>query len=102
MRSKWSLIAAKALRTAKCSMLGITTAVTSQRLTASHRADVSPAGERGGRVTRVAGATCPPEDVGGPWRYAEFLQAYDDPANDEHQQFRDWAGDGFDATSFDA
>jgi hypothetical protein len=35
-------------------------------------------------------------------RYAEFLQAYDDPANDEHQQFRDWAGDGFDATSFDA
>jgi hypothetical protein len=45
---------------------------------------------------------CPPEDVGGPWRYAEFLEAYDDPAHEEHQQFRDWAGDGFDATSFDA
>jgi hypothetical protein len=45
---------------------------------------------------------CPPEDVGGPWRYAEFLEAYDDPAHEEHQQFREWAGDGFDATSFDA
>ena len=45
---------------------------------------------------------CPPEDVGGPWGYADFLQAYDDPAHVEDQQVREWAGDGFDATSFDA
>jgi hypothetical protein len=45
---------------------------------------------------------CPPENIGGPWRYADFLAAYDDPAHEEHQDFREWAGDGFDATSFDA
>src|SRR5208282_2645258 len=32
----------------------------------------------------------PPEDVGGPWGYAEFLEAIADPKHDEHQSHLDW------------
>lgn len=39
---------------------------------------------------------CPPEDVGGPMRYAEFLAALADPKHEEHASFREWSGGGFD------
>lgn len=45
---------------------------------------------------------CPPEDVGGPWGYAEFLDAYADPQHDEHEEMREWAGPYFDPEAFDA
>ncbi|HYU65927.1 MAG TPA: plasmid pRiA4b ORF-3 family protein [Jatrophihabitantaceae bacterium] len=45
---------------------------------------------------------CPPEDVGGPWGYADFLDAYDDPAHPRHDEMRDWAGARFDPERFDA
>jgi Plasmid pRiA4b ORF-3-like protein len=45
---------------------------------------------------------CPPEDVGGPWGYADFLAAYGDPAHPDHEDLREWAGDGFEPDHFDA
>lgn len=44
---------------------------------------------------------CPPEDVGGPWGYAEFLEAIADPKHEEHQSYLDWCG-SFDPKEFDA
>lgn len=45
---------------------------------------------------------CPPEDVGGPWGYDDFLEAYGDPGNPEHADLREWAGPFFDPEAFDA
>ena len=39
---------------------------------------------------------CPPEDVGGPPGYAAFLTALADPAHEDHEHLRSWAGGGFD------
>ncbi len=44
---------------------------------------------------------CPPEDVGGPYGYADFLEAIGDPAHPEHQQMRDWIGQEFDPKAID-
>lgn len=45
---------------------------------------------------------CPPEDVGGPWGYEEFLAAMADPKHDRHDEFVDWIGeDAFDPTFID-
>jgi hypothetical protein len=51
----------------------------------------------------VAGArACPPEDCGGPHRFAEFVAAILDPSHPEHASLREWAGDTFDPAAFDA
>jgi hypothetical protein len=39
---------------------------------------------------------CPPEDVGGPPGYAAFLMALANPAHEDHEHLRSWAGGGFD------
>jgi hypothetical protein len=44
---------------------------------------------------------CPPEDVGGALRYAEFLAAIADPTHEEHERFRQWSGGEFDPKHFD-
>jgi hypothetical protein len=44
---------------------------------------------------------CPPEDVGGALRYAEFLAAIADPAHEEHDALREWSGERFDPRRFD-
>jgi hypothetical protein len=50
----------------------------------------------------VAGRrACPPEDVGGPWGYQDFVLAVGDPDHDEHEQWLEWAGDRFDPAEFD-
>ncbi|HEY8111543.1 MAG TPA: plasmid pRiA4b ORF-3 family protein [Actinomycetes bacterium] len=50
----------------------------------------------------VAGRrACPPEDVGGPWGYQDFLVAVGDPGHDEHEQWVEWAGGRFDPAEFD-
>jgi len=36
---------------------------------------------------------CPPENCGGPWGYAEILDAISDPANKRRSEFRRWLGD---------
>jgi hypothetical protein len=50
----------------------------------------------------VAGRrACPPEDCGGPWGYAELLDALADPKHPQHGEMLEWAGD-FDSEVFDA
>jgi hypothetical protein len=44
---------------------------------------------------------CPPEDVGGVWGYANFLEAIKDPAHDEHEEYLEWIGGEFNPEDFD-
>jgi hypothetical protein len=43
---------------------------------------------------------CPPDDVGGPWGYGEFLEAISDPEHPEHDDMLEWAGGRFDPEHF--
>lgn len=43
---------------------------------------------------------CPPEDIGGPYGYFDFLAAIDDPDHEYHEEFRDW-GRTLDPEGFD-
>jgi hypothetical protein len=43
---------------------------------------------------------CPPEDVGGVWGYAEFLEAIADPKHDQHDELREWVGGRFNPEAF--
>lgn len=43
---------------------------------------------------------CPPEDCGGPWGYADFLQAIADPKHEQHEELLEWIGGEFDAEEF--
>ncbi len=44
---------------------------------------------------------CPPEDVGGPWGYEDFLRAIRDPFHSEHEEYLTWIGGEFDPEAFD-
>jgi len=44
---------------------------------------------------------CPPEDVGGPWGYDEFLAALADPAHENHAEMKDWIGETFNPNAVD-
>lgn len=44
---------------------------------------------------------CPPEDVGGPLGYEEFLKAYKHKTHSEHEEMVEWAGEYFDPDRFD-
>ena len=44
---------------------------------------------------------CPPEDVGGVWGYAGFLEAIHDPNHEEHKMYLEWIGGSFDPEAFD-
>lgn len=43
----------------------------------------------------------PPEDVGGPWGYREFLETTFEPRHEDSERFRDRSGGGFHADEFD-
>jgi Plasmid pRiA4b ORF-3-like protein len=49
-----------------------------------------------------AAGRCPPEDVGGPWGYREFLDAIADPNHQEHAERLQWIGRNFDPNDVDA
>jgi hypothetical protein len=49
----------------------------------------------------TAEGQCPPEDVGGPWGYAEYLEAINDPKHERHDEMIEWRGPGFDPTAVD-
>ena len=54
------------------------------------------------RLTEASGR-CPPEDVGGPFGYAEFLEAMRDPKHERHAEFAGWIDeDDFDPTTVGA
>ena len=52
------------------------------------------------RCVTGAGA-CPPEDSGGPHRYAELVAVLADPTHPEYNEMREWAGSDFDPDRFD-
>ena len=43
----------------------------------------------------------PPEDVGGPWGYEQFLEAIKDPEHEEHEDYLEWVGGSFDPEALD-
>ena len=43
---------------------------------------------------------CPPEDIGGPWEYADFIEAVLEPAHPEHEDMLEWVGGEFDPDAF--
>ncbi|MHB1869794.1 MAG: plasmid pRiA4b ORF-3 family protein [Steroidobacteraceae bacterium] len=50
----------------------------------------------------VAGENaCPPEDVGGPHAYAEFLKILSDRRHERHEELAHWVGGVFDPKGFD-
>jgi hypothetical protein len=49
------------------------------------------AGERAG----------PPEDCGGPWGYADFVEAIRNPKHEQHEELLEWVGGEFDPEAFD-
>lgn len=44
---------------------------------------------------------CPPEDVGGVWGYADFVEAIQNPGHEQHEELLEWIGGSFDPESFD-
>jgi hypothetical protein len=44
---------------------------------------------------------CPPEDVGGPHGYEEFLKILADRGHEQHEDMLRWTGGVFDPTGFD-
>jgi hypothetical protein len=62
---------------------------------------VAPSTE-GMKIRCLAGENaCPPEDVGGPDSYFEFLAAIKDPAHEERISMLQWIGGSFDPVAFD-
>lgn len=45
--------------------------------------------------------SCPPEDVGGPWEYMEFLSKFTDNSHPEHEETVEWVGEYFHPENFD-
>ncbi len=70
-----------------------------------HRIIVEPAtrgGAEGPSPLCLAGENaCPPEDVGGPHGYAEFLHALADARDENHEQYLRWIGGVWDPRGFD-
>jgi Plasmid pRiA4b ORF-3-like protein len=44
---------------------------------------------------------CPPEDCGGVWGYADFVEAMANPKHPEHKNMKEWYGEDFDPEGFD-
>ena len=44
---------------------------------------------------------CPPEDVGSPSGYMDYLEAMRDPSHPDHEQMVEWRGPSFDPERFD-
>jgi len=45
--------------------------------------------------------SCPPEDCGGSWGYADMLEILKNPAHPEYKEFVDWLDEDFDPEYFD-
>jgi hypothetical protein len=44
---------------------------------------------------------CPPEDSGGPWAYADFVEAIAKPDHSRHEELLEWVGGEFEPERFD-
>jgi hypothetical protein len=71
----------------------------------AHRVILEPATRSripGVGVLCLAGeGACPPEDVGGPPGYGQFLDALADASHSEHKTYVDWVGGVWDVKGFD-
>jgi hypothetical protein len=45
--------------------------------------------------------SCPPEDVGGIWGYADFLETLKNPEDPDYEELLEWVGEDFDPEAFD-
>jgi hypothetical protein len=64
---------------------------------------ILPPDEAGAKPVCLEGERrCPPEDVGGPHGYADFLEIMFDPTHPDFERLRLWAGGPFQAEEFDA
>jgi hypothetical protein len=45
---------------------------------------------------------CPPDDCGGVWGYAEFVEAIGNKKHERHGEMMEWSGGRFDPEAFDA
>lgn len=58
-------------------------------------------GEKTYPVCLTGKGACPPEDCGGIWGYADFLEAIHDPQHPEYEEMLEWVGGAFDPEAFD-
>ena len=77
-----------------------TTLATAGTTSSASSASASPTRRLYPQLVAATGR-CPPEDVGGPRGYAEFLAAIADPTHEEHQHMLTWCGGAFDPNSPD-
>jgi len=65
---------------------------------------IAPGEKNPGHPVLLAGErACPPEDIGGPPGYEDFLDAISDSENEEHEDVLDWYGsDDYDPEYFEA
>jgi hypothetical protein len=69
-----------------------------------HRIDVEKVvggAEIGSPICLDGRRACPPEDVGGPGGYEEFVKAIADRKHERHREMLDWFGSRFDPETFD-
>jgi len=52
-------------------------------------------------ICNAGARRCPPEDVGGPHGFREFLRAIRNPKHQEHESYLEWVGGAFDAAAFE-
>ncbi len=73
-----------------------------RRRLGAHRQDreAHRAGDMGYPGSSMPNAS-PPEDVGGPWGYEEYLEAIASPRNERHTETIQWRGPGFDPSTVD-
>ena len=71
----------------------------------AHRVILEPASRSrvpGSSPLCLAGeGACPPEDVGGPPGYAQFIEALADASHSAHKTYVDWVGGVWDVKGFD-
>jgi hypothetical protein len=70
-----------------------------------HRIEVEktlpPDAERKTALCLAGANACPPDDIGGPPGYENFVEAISDPDHPDHEEMLDWANGPFDPTAFD-
>ncbi|WOB11341.1 plasmid pRiA4b ORF-3 family protein [Piscinibacter gummiphilus] len=69
------------------------------RITVEQRLPVQP-GQNDWPMCVAGENACPPEDVGGPPGYMDFLEAMHNPAHEQHADYWRWWGGPFDAKAF--
>ena len=65
---------------------------------------ILPPRDDGKRRAECAGGkrAAPPDDVGGVWGYADFVEAIQDPDHERHEELLEWIGGEFDPEAFDS